>query len=74
MPGENAEKAFNHIHPKGVCGSVGKVHTRMCEQPLFFCFVLVNVQVIDHAIQETQEIDRGSTIPNMSDHFALSHL
>jgi hypothetical protein len=33
--GENAEKAFDHVHPRGVRWSVVEMHPRMSQQPLF---------------------------------------
>ena len=51
LPGENAEKAFDRVHPGGVRGSVVEMHPRMSQQSLFGRFVLVDVQVIQHNVK-----------------------
>src|ERR1019366_9195692 len=48
LPGENAEKAFHHIHPGSVGGSVMEMHSRMTQEPLFGGFVLVDIEVVQH--------------------------
>jgi hypothetical protein len=35
LPGENAEKAFDHVHPGSVRGGIVKVHSGMAQEPLF---------------------------------------
>src|ERR1035438_3459608 len=45
LPGENAEKAFDHVHPGSVGGGIVKVHSGRSEEPLFGGFVLMDVEV-----------------------------
>src|ERR1035441_9516804 len=45
LPGENAEKAFDHVHPGSVRGGIVKVHSGMTQEPLFGGFVLMDVEV-----------------------------
>ena len=78
---EDAEEAFNHMHPGGVRGGVVKMHARMLEEPLFGRCVFVDVEVIqddvkfpqrvglEHVVHETQEVHGGSAIPHMRDYF-----
>src|SRR5678815_971609 len=56
LPGENAEKAFNHIHPRGVRSGVVKVHSWMTQEPLFGRFVLVDVEVVQNNVKIADRI------------------
>lgn len=55
LPGENAEKAFDHIHPGSVRWGVMEMYARMTQEPLFGCFVLVDIEVVQH---DAEFIDR----------------
>jgi hypothetical protein len=56
LPGENAEEALNHIHPRGVRCGVVKMHTRMAQKPLFGGFVLMNVEIVKNDVKFANRI------------------
>src|SRR5258708_30042723 len=45
LTSEDAEEAFNHVHPGSVRCRVVEVHSRMTQEPLFGGFVLVDIEV-----------------------------
>ena len=79
LPGENAKKAFDHIHPGRVGRGVVEMYSRMAQEPLFGRFVLVNIEVIENDVKfvgriglhdlvhEAQEIHRRAAVTDMSD-------
>src|ERR1700730_11271619 len=50
-PAKDAEEAFDHVNPGGMCGCVVEVHPRMSFQPALGCFVFVNVEVVKDHVQ-----------------------
>ena len=44
---KDAEEAFDHVNPGGMCGGVVEVHVGMSSQPAIGCFVFVNVEVVE---------------------------
>jgi hypothetical protein len=69
LPGENTEKAFHQVHPRGMRWCVVKMHPSVAQKPLFGGFVFVDVEVVQHYVEfprwiglhdivhETQEVD-----------------
>src|SRR5664279_5829042 len=82
LSGENAEKAFDHVHPGGMSWGVMEMHPRMAQEPLFGGFIFVDIEVVQdnmeftegvglyNIIHETQEVYRGPAVPDMGDDFA----
>src|SRR5664279_926999 len=82
LSGENAEKAFDHVHPGGMSWGVMEMHSRMAQEPLFGGFIFVDIEVVQdnmeftegvglyNIIHETQEVYRGPAVPDMGDDFA----
>ncbi len=76
---EDAEKTFEKIQPRRVGRSVMKLDPGMAAEPSTSCFILVDVQVIHHAmelavgigahhvIHEAQEVPRGVPVADVSD-------
>ena len=51
LPGQNAEKALDHVHPGGVRGGVVEMHSGMAQKPLFGCFVFVKVEIVKNDVK-----------------------
>ena len=51
LPGENAEEALDHVHPRGVRRSVVEMHAWMSQEPLFGRFVFMNVEIVEDDVK-----------------------
>src|ERR1700682_218371 len=48
---KDAEEAFDHVNPGGMCGGVVEMHLGMSSQPALGGFVFVNVEVVEDDAQ-----------------------
>ena len=48
---KDAEEAFDHVNPGGMCGCVVEVHVGMSSQPALGRFVFVNIEVVEDDVQ-----------------------
>ena len=51
LPGEKAEEALDHVHPRGVRRSVVKMYAWVTQEPLFGRFVFVNVEIVEDDVK-----------------------
>jgi hypothetical protein len=48
---KDAEEAFDHVNPGGMCGCVVELHVGMPPQPTLGRFIFVNVEVVEDDVQ-----------------------